>query len=220
MQETRGARSLTLDEPGARSALLRRPLPLGLLLASVVVVLDQASKLLVVRALDRGRFVPWLTDDIGWQLTFNDGAAFSIPAPSWLFLVVVVIVVVVIVRALPRVRDPAVLVAYALLLAGAVGNGIDRVARPGDPGDPRFLHGHVVDFVAWGAFPRFNVADAAITIGFVFLVIGMIREERADAESTDAANVDDVTGADDTGEAASERRSADLAPGDRRGDAA
>ncbi|MBY5163203.1 signal peptidase II [Salsipaludibacter albus] len=157
------------DAEPAETAASRRSLALGLGVAAAVVVLDQVVKYVVEQVLDPGVFVPWLSDDIGWQLVYNDGGAFGLPMPSWFFLVVTTVVVVVVVRNLPRVVRALPTVAYGLLLAGALGNVIDRLVRAGDPGDPRFLHGHVVDFVAWGSFPRFNVADAAITIGFVLL---------------------------------------------------
>jgi signal peptidase II len=100
----------------------------------------------------------------------NPGGAFGLPAPHWLFLAVTVVVVLVVARNLPRVPSLLHAVAYGLLLAGALGNAIDRVARPG--GVPvGFGRGHVVDFVAWGAFPRFNVADSAITVGAVLLIL-------------------------------------------------
>ncbi len=148
---------------------------LALWIAALVVVVDQVVKYAVEQALEPGQFVPWLSDDIGWQLVYNDAGAFGLPLPSWSFLVVAAVVVVVVVRALPRVVRVVPAVAYGLLVAGAIGNVVDRVVRLGDPGDPRWLHGHVVDFVAWGSFPRFNVADAAITIGFVLLATDLWR---------------------------------------------
>lgn len=150
----------------------------GLLAAAAAYLLDQATKHLAESVLVRSRFVPWLSDGIGWQLTYNDGGAFGFPAPSVFFLVVTVVVAVIVVRNLPIAHRPGQAVAYGLLLAGALGNATDRVVRTGDPGDPRYLNGHVVDFVAWGSFPRFNVADVAITIGFVLLVVSLWLEER------------------------------------------
>ena len=151
---------------------------LGLLAAAAAYLLDQATKHLAESVLVRSRFVPWLSDRVGWQLTYNDGGAFGFPAPSLFFLVVTVVVTVIVVRNLPIVRGPGQAVAYGLLLAGALGNATDRVLRMGDPGDLRYLHGHVIDFVAWGNFPRFNVADVSITIGFVLLIVSLWLEER------------------------------------------
>ncbi|MEY3020211.1 MAG: lipoprotein signal peptidase, partial [Actinomycetota bacterium] len=84
--------------------------------------------------------------------------------------------------------------AYGLLLAGALGNAIDRLVRAGGPG---FGRGYVVDFVAWGGFPRFNVADSAITIGFLLLVVALWLDERAagSAQRVDGADVEVGAGA-------------------------
>lgn len=152
---------------------------IGMLTAASLVVLDQATKVLVTEVLVPGRMVALLGESVGWQLTFNDGGAFGLPAPSWFFLGITVVVGVIVLRNLPHVPGPGQAVAYGMLLAGALGNALDRVLRTGDPGDPRFLQGHVVDFVAWGAWPRFNVADASITTGFALLVIMLALEDRA-----------------------------------------
>jgi signal peptidase II len=115
------------------------------------------------------------SQQVGWQLIYNPGGAFGIPAPHWLFLIVTVGVVVLVARVLPKAPTADAATAYGMLLAGAVGNVLDRLLRPGGDG---LRHGYVVDFVAWGSFPRFNVADSAITVGFVLLVLALLREER------------------------------------------
>jgi signal peptidase II len=157
----------------------RGAVPVGILTAAALIVLDQATKALVEAQLVPGRFVAWLSDDIGWQLVYNPGGAFGLPLPPWVFLVVTVGVLVLITRVLPRTHTLLAAVAYGMLLAGAVGNALDRLLRSGADG---FGGGFVVDFVAWGSFPRFNVADSSITVGFVLLVIALLIEERhADA---------------------------------------
>ncbi len=155
-----------------------RSVVLGLLVAAVFVVLDQVTKVVAEALLEPGRFVPLLGEAIGWQLVYNPGGAFGVPAPHWIFLVVTLIVVVVVARALPRTSSRLTAVAYGLLLSGALGNVIDRLVRDGGPDAPSFGGGAVVDFVAWGSFPRFNVADSAITVGFFLLVLALWREER------------------------------------------
>jgi len=147
---------------------------LGLAVAGVLVAADQLVKAWVLDVLTPGVFVPFLGNSIGWQLVFNPGGAFGIPAPSWVFLVVTVVVVVVVARLLPRASTRWQAVALGMLLAGAIGNVIDRLARSDGQG---FGQGAVVDFVAWGTFPRFNVADASITVGFALLVITMWADE-------------------------------------------
>lgn len=165
---------------------------LGLIVAAAAYLLDQATKQLAVETLVRGRMVEVLGPDLGWQLTYNPGGAFGFAAPSWFFLVVTVVVAVVVYRNLPLVRRIPQAVAFGLLLAGAAGNATDRILRPGGPGDPRFLFGHVVDFVAVdlpvvGAFPRFNLADVAIVSGLLLFVLATATEPRPHARPGRAA---------------------------------
>ncbi|MDX1657243.1 MAG: signal peptidase II [Nitriliruptorales bacterium] len=154
----------------------------GLIVAAAAVMLDQATKHIAEELLTPGRMVPLLGNEIGWQLTYNPGGAFGFPAPSWIFLVVTVVVTVFAVYNLPRSTSAFQAAAWGLLLAGALGNALDRVFRPGGPDDPRYLNGEVVDFVAWGSFPRFNIADTAITIGFVLLVVSFWLDDLEDAD--------------------------------------
>ncbi|TVR33855.1 MAG: signal peptidase II [Nitriliruptor sp.] len=172
---------LTVEPASAADAPLPRPrrsVAVGLGVAAVFVVLDQVTKAIAENALEPGRFVPWLGPNVGWQLVYNPGGAFGLPAPSWIFLVVTVLVVVIVARALPRTSSLWQAGAYGLLLSGAIGNVIDRLVRDGGPDAPSFGGGEVVDFVAWGTFPRFNVADSAITVGFALLVLTLWRDER------------------------------------------
>jgi signal peptidase II len=174
----------------AASPGVRHPRAVPVLVAVTVlgVVLDQVTKLLALEVLEPGRFVPLIGDAVGWQLVFNPGAAFGLPVPAPAFLAVSAIVVVIVVRSLPHTSSLLQVTAYGLLLAGAFGNLIDRVVYAEDG----FLTGEVVDFVAWGSFPRFNVADACITVGFVLLVVALLAEERrvAAAERAEASDAD------------------------------
>jgi signal peptidase II len=149
------------------------------LLAAVVtavVVLDQIAKRIVLSRLEPGVFVPFLGERIGWQLIFNPGAAFGIPLPPLVFPIVTIVVLVVVVRGIPEHPAPLLVLSQGLILGGALGNVIDRVVRA----DAGLFSGKVVDFVAWGSFARFNVADAAITVGVALMVLALLLEERAD----------------------------------------
>jgi len=174
----------TMAVPTRSGESIGLPGPLAAWVVAVVaasaVILDQATKHLAVSYLREGRTVAWLGDGIGWQLVFNDGGAFGIGGPSAFFLVVTVVVTAIVIRQTPHIGADLAAWAYGLLLAGAWGNALDRIFRTGDPGDSRYLHGHVVDFVAWGTWPRFNIADVAITFGFVLLVAQLWSEERAE----------------------------------------
>ncbi len=169
---------------------------LGYHVAAAMVILDQATKRVAEVVLDRGVEVPLLGSHVGWQLVYNPGGAYGISAPSWFFLVVTVVVTVIVVRNLPLAPGLRSATAYGFLLAGAIGNALDRVFRAGFADDPSFFHGHVIDFVAWGSFPRFNVADISITFGFVLLVLDLWRSEHEPDElggsDADAGDVDDT----------------------------
>ena len=151
---------------------------LTVLVAFAVVALDRFTKELVLVLLEPGRFVPLLGDGVGWQLVFNPGAAFGVDLPPVVFPVVTAVLIVVVLRSLVEDVHPVAIAAQGLVLGGAIGNVVDRLTRPGD-GTP--LGGFVVDFVAWGSFPRFNVADASITVGvslFILVTLLVERQER------------------------------------------
>jgi len=138
-------------------------------LAMVVVVLDQATKLLALLHLQHGPIE--LAPVLNLALAFNTGAAFSFLADAggWqnLFFIVIAIVMSAVILVMTHrlaSGDVQVAVALMLVLGGAAGNLIDRV---------RF--GHVIDFIdvyyrAWH-WPTFNIADSAITVGAVLLVL-------------------------------------------------
>ena len=176
----------TLEDRGL-NVQLSLPVQLGLMVAAIGVVLDQATKELAEAWLRTSEYVPWIGEHVGWQLVYNPGGAFGLPAPPWVFLIVTLLVVGIVARTLPATQRLLPATAYGLLLAGALGNMVDRLLRGGDDG---FLGGHVVDFVAWGQWPRFNVADSAISIGFVLLVVALWREERRDRQQGQAASSD------------------------------
>jgi signal peptidase II len=135
-----------------------------------VVVVDQLTKTWAVRELADGP-VELFGPEVAFRLSRNSGGAFSLfQGYTPLLAVLAIVLAVVLIRALHRTRDPLVLVALALILGGAIGNLVDRLAR-----SPSFLRGEVVDFVDVSRFPVFNVADSAITIGAVLLFVAALR---------------------------------------------
>ena len=152
-----------------------------------VVVLDQLSKWWAVARLpdDPVRIVG---DEVGFVVVRNTGSAFSLfQAFTPLLAIVAIVVAVILVRAVRRTRDTLMVVGLSLVLGGALGNLADRLFRT-----PGFLEGAVVDFVHVGDFPTFNVADSAITIGAVLIVIWAIRadvrERRAERHAEGASD--------------------------------
>jgi signal peptidase II len=156
------------DHPHREPRTLRpahRPLLIAGLVVGIV-VLDQLTKAWVVSALaDEPQSI--IGDTVELRLSRNPGGAFSLLTGfTPLLAVLAVIVAVILVRVAQRMTDPVMVVALSLVLGGAVGNLLDRIFRA-----PGFLRGEVIDFVRIGEFPTFNVADSAITIGAVLLVI-------------------------------------------------
>lgn len=156
------------DRAGRQSRALRSAQRQFLIAGLVVgiVVLDQLTKALVVATLADGpRSI--IGDTVELRLSRNPGGAFSILTGfTPLLAVLAVVVAVVLVRVAQRMTDPVMVVALSLVLGGAIGNLLDRVFRA-----PGFLRGEVVDFIRIGEFPGFNIADSAITVGAVVLLV-------------------------------------------------
>jgi len=145
--------------------------------SALVIVLDQTTKWLAVVMLDPYRPLP-LVPLLNLTLMYNEGAAFSFLSDAggwqrWFFAGFAILMSVVLVIWLLRLgsRERLMAAALSLVVGGAVGNLIDRVLR-----------GHVVDFVDlhvddW-RWPAFNVADSAITLGVILLLLGNLLEGR------------------------------------------
>ena len=146
----------------------------GLLAATAagVVLVDVMSKVVAVATLEGREPVKLLGGGLYLVLFRNPGAAFSLGTGlTWLLSLITLAVVAVIVRLAPRLRSISWAVGLGLVLGGAVGNLVDRIFRTPGP-----LHGQVVDFLSLLApdgsvWPVFNLADAAIVGGGVFLVV-------------------------------------------------
>jgi signal peptidase II len=156
-----------------RAASASRPVPRWLAPSIIVgvVLLDQLTKVWVVASLSDGP-LSIIGTDVELHLVRNSGGAFSLFTNATIVLALLAIALsVVLVRSVQRARDRLTVVALSLVLAGALGNLLDRITR-----SPGFLRGEVVDFVHVGSFPSFNVADSSITIGAILLVIAAFRE--------------------------------------------
>ena len=148
-----------------------------LLISVGIAVLDQFTKQMIVRSLDHCEFgfcdSIELLSFLKLILLYNDGAAFSILSDAggwqrWFLSIVSFAVSCFIFFWILRLKPSERLLGFALaiILGGAIGNLIDRV-----------LLGHVVDFIllyyADFFFPTFNVADTAISVGAILLIIEM-----------------------------------------------
>ena len=139
-------------------------------LSALVVVLDQASKLWMMASF-REYEVLTVWPVFNLTLVYNTGAAFSFLSGAggwqrWFFITIAVVISVVMVIWMRQLRTDERLTAYGLafIVGGAIGNLIDRVWL-----------GKVVDFLQWHwqewYWPAFNLADSAITLGVILLLI-------------------------------------------------
>ncbi len=146
--------------------------------ALLVIFLDQITKWMVVKNMELGERIavwdPWF----GLLSHRNRGAAWGmLEGQMWLFTIVTIGVIIAIIYFYHTEAKgkPFFQVSLMLLLGGAIGNFIDRL----------FL-GEVVDFVDVFIpvidyhFPIFNIADAALTIAVVMLLIAIILDDRAE----------------------------------------
>ncbi len=145
-------------------------------LAALVIIIDQITKYAASSVLLMHEPVA-VFPSFNLTLMHNTGAAFSFLADQggwqrWFFAVLALGVSVVLAVWLRRLQahEKWLALALSLVLGGAVGNLIDRI-----------YHGYVVDFIdvyynAWH-WPAFNIADSAITVGAVMLVIDTFRSK-------------------------------------------
>lgn len=153
----------------------------SMVLVALMTGLDQWTKWAVSTHMRPGQsivIIPKL-----FELTYlqNTGAGFSIfeGYGKPFFAVLTVIAMAVMLWAYIKAKRPGLQMSLALIFAGALGNFIDRMAL-----------GYVVDFFhfyifGW-SFPVFNITDICITLGFVFLVIDMLREEHEQRKALEA----------------------------------
>lgn len=149
-----------------------------LLVAGVVILLDQTTKSIVRANLPFG--VSWTPFEVipffrfvHWE---NTGAAFGMfQGGGVVFAILAVIVSIIIIFYFPQIPEKYMIIriAVAMQMGGAIGNLIDRI---------RF--GPVLDFIAIGVFPVFNIADASITIGVAVLLLCLWVEERKQNEKS------------------------------------
>ena len=147
-------------------------------LAAFIVLIDQWTKWLIVKNMELGERISLWDPWIGILSHRNRGAAWGmLEGKMWLFTIVTLVVIAGIVYFYHTEAKgkPFYQISLMVLLGGAVGNFIDRLVR-----------GEVVDFadilipVINYHFPIFNVADVALTLAVVMLLLAMLLEERAE----------------------------------------
>jgi len=152
-------------------------------LAGVLIILDQLTKLYFDGLLRYGQRIAILPF-FDFTLLYNPGAAFSFLAQAdgwqrWFFTILGLVASVLIVWMMHKNRsNKRLMLALTLILGGALGNVIDRIA-----------YGHVVDFLLFywkdWYYPAFNIADTCITLGAILLILDeLLRLRGQHARST------------------------------------
>lgn len=141
------------------------------IIATMVILADQATKFLIENTFSVTDSVTFIPGIIDFVYVRNTGAAFSMfNNHTWILAIVSVVFSVGITLYLLKTqpRDVLMNLCGGLILGGAIGNGIDRI-----------LKSYVVDFIEFTFFnfPVFNIADIAITIGGVLVVIAVMRKD-------------------------------------------
>ena len=149
----------------------------------VLLVLDIVSKQVAQANLSTGKMVTFIPHLIGFELTYNDGAAFSLfgnlpEVPRRILLIsfstIGAIVMIVVLAMKYKKLNWWYKSSLYLMLAGCIGNFIDRVF---------YEKGLVIDFIRfifWERFAIFNLADVFLVVGAFLLIIAVVIEEIQD----------------------------------------
>ena len=173
----------------------RRALTLGGLVAMVTIVLDQASKWLMLEHVMNPPRVIEVTPFFNLVYAWNRGISFGVFNTEsawnrWILPLVAVAICVVLAVWLVRSKHWIMIVGLAMIIGGAVGNVVDRL-RVGAVYD--FLDVHAA---GWH-WPAFNLADSAITIGVVLLIVDSlfaVGETGTSKDRKEAAGKRETTG--------------------------
>lgn len=146
----------------------KKSLIIGFYLFDTFLILDQVTKYLAATYLSQPiEIIPGF-----FRLTYaeNTGVAWSFPIPQPALLIGVPLIIAAISYIFYKsfnLKHPLAYSAFALILAGSIGNYIDRI-----------IFGHVIDFISVGTWPIFNLADAFITVGAFIILLFYARIER------------------------------------------
>jgi signal peptidase II len=159
--------------------MIKRKYLILLAVQGLIVSLDQLTKFLIVSAFHTGESVAVIPSFFNITFVRNSGAAFGIlsdlnnPLREPFFLIVPGLTLAAILYIFTKMHDRQMFSIYglSLIIGGALGNIVDRVRI-----------GTVIDFLDFHwqnkyHFPAFNVADSAITVGAVLLIISMVLEK-------------------------------------------
>lgn len=146
----------------------------AIFVALAVIAFDQLSKIIILKNFLPGESLAVIKDIFHISLVFNKGIAFGIfskaesPVFIWITLAAAILILFFLLfrhkHSMNKRKNTQLYL--ALVLGGAVGNLIDRI---------RF--GYIIDFLDFRIWPVFNLADSAITIGTILLVLQMLKHK-------------------------------------------
>ena len=139
----------------------------------LIFIIDQTTKVIVVRILSLKSPIIFIPDLISLRLVKNKGAAFSLLSNSTFFLSLLSLIVTIFLVILILKRPPfsnLLAISLSFLLGGTIGNGFDRWSQ-----------GYVYDFIELIPiqFPIFNVADIAINIALICMFVDTLKKNNA-----------------------------------------
>ena len=150
----------------------------GIILAIVVLILDQASKLALLYGSELRLSYPWvILPFFDLTVVWNRGISYGLfqqegDLGRWVLAGFKIVAAIILTIWLRKSTNRLESLGLGMIIGGAIGNAIDRI-----------VHGAVFDFIHlhWGTFSWyvFNIADAAIVIGVVFMVFGPLLEQKA-----------------------------------------
>ena len=153
------------------------------------IVLDQATKLLVVHTMELWQSIPLIPNIFHFTYIQNKGAAFgSMADQRWLFMIVSTVSIVAIsiyVFVFGHKNSKLLNIALAMIVSGGIGNMIDRVRL-----------GYVIDFFDFCAFPFwtwiFNIADIMVVIGCGLVFLSVILDTAKESKAKKAKNAEET----------------------------
>lgn len=131
--------------------------------AFIVLVLDQLAKFLIRKNFQLNESIPIIENILHFTYTTNTGSAFGLFRNFNIFFIIFsIIVIIAIFYVIAKIKENEKVIQFALglLLAGTVGNLIDRISI-----------GAVTDFIDFRIWPIFNIADSAVTVSVIIFVV-------------------------------------------------
>lgn len=146
-------------------------------ITAVIILIDQFTKWLIVKYMAYGESIPVIDNLFYITSHRNRGAAWGIlQGQMWFFYLITIVVILGVIYYIQKSKTDRLMgVALGLILGGAIGNFIDRIFRQ-EVVD--FIHVYIFSY----SFPVFNIADSALTIGVILMIIAMFLEEKRTKE--------------------------------------